>query len=51
MIVVITDAAYTDLKIIGDFIRPHNPQRAVSFVDELFSRCQALSVESFMLCC
>ena len=42
MKVVITDAAYADLKIIGDFIRIDNPQRAVSFVEELFSRCNEL---------
>jgi toxin ParE1/3/4 len=42
MNVVITDAAYADMEAIGDFIRPHNPQRAASFVDELFARCKEL---------
>ena len=42
MNVVITDAAYADMEAIGAFIRPHNPQRAVSFVDELFARCKEL---------
>ena len=43
MKVVITDAAKLDLIGIGDYIRPHNPDRAASFVDELLDQCQALA--------
>ena len=43
MRVVITDAAKGDLIEIGEFIRPHNPKRAASFVDELLDRCEALA--------
>ena len=43
MRVVITDAARADLIEIGEFIRPHNPKRAESFVDELLDRCEALA--------
>jgi addiction module RelE/StbE family toxin len=43
--VVITDAAKRDLVGIGDYIRPHNPERAGSFIDELIDHCQTL-VES-----
>ena len=43
MKVVITDAAKLDLIGIGDYIRPHNPERAASFVEELLDHCQALA--------
>ncbi len=33
MKVVITDAAKADLVEIGEFIRPHNPKLALTFVD------------------
>jgi toxin ParE1/3/4 len=36
MRVVITTAAKADLIAIGDFIQPNNPERAVTFVEELF---------------
>jgi toxin ParE1/3/4 len=41
--VVITDAAKLDLIGIGEYIRPHNPERAASFVEELLDHCQALA--------
>jgi plasmid stabilization system protein ParE len=40
--VVITDAARFDLLAIGRSIRPHNPPRSETFVDELHHRCLAL---------
>lgn len=43
MRVVITDAAKADLVEIGEFIRPHNPKRAITFVDELLDRCATLA--------
>lgn len=43
MKVVVTHAAKADLADIGEFIRPHNPARAISFVDELLDRCAALA--------
>ena len=42
MNVLITAAAKVDLIEIRDFIRPHNPGRAASFVQELLDACQAL---------
>jgi plasmid stabilization system protein ParE len=39
MRVVVTDEAKADLVEIGEFIRPHNPARAATFVDELLDRC------------
>jgi plasmid stabilization system protein ParE len=41
--VVITEAAKLDLIGIGDYIGPHNPERAASFVEELLDHCQALA--------
>jgi toxin ParE1/3/4 len=41
--VVITDAAMADLISIGEYIRPHNPDRAASFVNELLDHCQTLA--------
>jgi len=41
--VIITDAAKLDLIGIGDYIRPDNPERAASFVDELLAHCLALA--------
>lgn len=43
MKVVITDQAEADLIEIGEFIRPHNPKRAITFVDELLDRCDTLA--------
>ena len=43
MKVVITGAAKADLASIGDFIRPHNPPRAITFVDELLDHCFTLA--------
>lgn len=43
MKVVVTDGAKADLVEIGEFIRPHNPTRAATFVDELLDRCAALA--------
>ncbi len=40
---MITTAAKADLIAIGDFIKPNNPERAVTFVEELLDRCYALS--------
>ena len=42
MKVIITEQARLNLKGIGDFIRPRNPARAGSFVDELTARCEEL---------
>ncbi len=42
MRVVITAAAKQDLIEIGEFIRPHNPKRAASFVEELLQHCESL---------
>lgn len=43
MKVVITGAAKRDLVGIGAYIRPDNPARAASFVQELLDHCQALA--------
>lgn len=43
MKVEITDAAKADLVEIGEFIRPHSPKRAITFVDELLDRCVTLA--------
>jgi toxin ParE1/3/4 len=43
MKVVITAAARSDLIEIGDFIQADNPDRAVTFVDELLDRCLSLA--------
>jgi toxin ParE1/3/4 len=43
MRVVITAAAKADLIAIGDFIESDNPDRAVTFVEELLDRCDALA--------
>lgn len=42
MRVVITAAAKADLVAIGDYIRPDNPSRAASFVQELLTHCERL---------
>lgn len=39
MIVEITAAAEADLEGIGDYIARDNPERAASFVREIFDRC------------
>jgi plasmid stabilization system protein ParE len=41
--VFITDSAIRDLIAISDYIRPHNPDRAATFVDELLDHCGALA--------
>jgi addiction module RelE/StbE family toxin len=43
MRVVITAAAKADLLAIRRYIEHDNPARAVSFVEELLDRCQALA--------
>lgn len=43
MKVVITEAAKRDLLAIGDYIRPDNPSRAASFVQELLDHCEWLA--------
>ncbi|HEY9826799.1 MAG TPA: type II toxin-antitoxin system RelE/ParE family toxin [Stenomitos sp.] len=43
MRVVITTAAKTDLIEIGDFIKLNNPERAITFVEELLERCSSLA--------
>jgi len=43
MKVVITNATKADLVEIGEFIRPHSPIRAITFVDELLDRCATLA--------
>ncbi|MDD5320619.1 MAG: type II toxin-antitoxin system RelE/ParE family toxin [Methylococcales bacterium] len=43
MRVVVTNEASADLLDIGEFIRPHNPARAITFVDELLDRCATLA--------
>lgn len=43
MRVAITAAAKADLIAIGEFIRPHNPARAATFIDELLDRCHDLA--------
>lgn len=43
MKVVITKAAKADLIAIGNFIRPHNPARAATFIEELLDRCEGLA--------
>ncbi len=47
MKVVITEDAKADLFEIKAFIRPHNPIRAASFIDEILDRCTALSAMPF----
>ncbi|MBB3612049.1 type II toxin-antitoxin system RelE/ParE family toxin [Rhizobium sp. BK602] len=39
MKVAISDAAYNDLTAIGRAIAKHNPERALSFMDELHNAC------------
>jgi toxin ParE1/3/4 len=41
--VVITDAAFEDLRLIGDYIAEQNPARAESFIEALLERCERLS--------
>ena len=43
MKVFITDAAVRDLMAIADHIRPDNPERAATFVNELLDRCETLT--------
>lgn len=43
MRVVVTEAAKADLNVIGEFIRPHNRRRALTFVDELIECCDAIA--------
>lgn len=42
MKLVITKEAEYDLRFVGDYIAKDNPQRAVTFVEELQARCAAL---------
>ncbi len=43
MRVIITPRALSDLEAIGDYIAAENPDRAVSFVGELRTRCLTLA--------
>lgn len=43
MRVVITATAKADLIAIGDFIKSNNPERAITFVEELLDRCYSLA--------
>ena len=43
MIVVVTEAAAGDLEAIGDYIAQDKPARALSFIQELRARCEALA--------
>jgi addiction module RelE/StbE family toxin len=43
MRIVITEAAMADLVEIGEFIRPHNPAKAASFIIDLLQHCEALA--------
>ena len=43
MIVVITAAAEADLESVADWIAKDNPQRAVSFIEELRGSCETLA--------
>lgn len=43
MRVIITESAKSDLEEIADFIAINNPQRAISFIDELVERCESLA--------
>jgi plasmid stabilization system protein ParE len=49
--VVIAEAAWSDMFEIGRRIKPHNPLRAGSFIDELYQRCNSLGdfPESYVL--
>jgi len=42
MKLIFTSAARADLQSIGDAIAKENPSRAVTFVEELETRCRAL---------
>lgn len=42
MKVVLTDAVYADLVLIGREIKKDNPTRAATFVAELYARCKKL---------
>ena len=44
MKVVVTEAAYADLLHIARTIKVDNPNRAESFVAELYDRCQRLGI-------
>jgi toxin ParE1/3/4 len=41
--VVVTATAKRDLIGIADYIRPHDPRPAASFVEELLDHCQTLA--------
>jgi toxin ParE1/3/4 len=41
--VIFAPAAVSDLFAIGDYIRPDNPTRAQTFVDELIDHCYTLT--------
>jgi len=42
MILVITGEAQADLASIGDYIASHNPDRAISFIQELREACGSI---------
>jgi len=39
----ITQQAYLDIDAVADFIRPDNPSRAETFVDEIASKIQTIA--------
>lgn len=43
MAIVVSPEAETDLEEIGDYIAQDNPERAVTFIDEIYSRFEAIS--------
>ena len=43
MIVTLTSEAEADLEAIGDYIAKDNPDRAISFVEEIVARCLQLA--------
>ena len=45
MRVVVTAAALQDLAEIGAYIARDNPERAVSFIDELLEHCERLGAQ------
>jgi toxin ParE1/3/4 len=47
MIVILSAEAEQDLETIGQYIANDSPRRAVSFIDELLSRCLAIANAPF----
>ncbi len=40
---IVTPLAECDIEAIGDYIAQDNPQRAISFVRELFAQCKTIA--------